>query len=142
VFSRTITRSTGLPQRAEIARAFFAGRMLANRSSACAARRRIDAALVGGRIVVVRYRPEDHAVGCLCRGECAFRKRRAFGLQRREPDLHLFEREFDLPAAPAARSTASVAAVISGPMPSPCITQRRSGGVLERAYYLGGHPGE
>jgi hypothetical protein len=32
--------------------------------------------------------------------------------------------------AAAARSTSSVAAVISGPMPSPCMTQRRSGEVF------------
>ncbi len=60
--------------------------------------RRVDAALVGGRIVVVRDRPEDDAVGGLRGREARFGKRRALRLERLEPDRHVLERELDLPA--------------------------------------------
>ena len=58
---------------------------------------RVDAAFVGRRIVVVRDRPEDHAVGGLRRLEARLGKRRALRGQRLQPDLDLIECEFDLP---------------------------------------------
>ena len=91
--------------------------------------RRIDSALVGRRIVVVRHRSEMMPSAAFAISN-ASRERRALRRQRLQPDLDLVEANSIRHFAAAARSTPSVAAMISGEMPSPCMTQRRSGEVF------------
>jgi hypothetical protein len=59
----------------------------------------INPALLGRRIIVVRDRSEDHAVGGFRGREGALRKCRTVLAKRLQPDLDLVERELDMPHA-------------------------------------------
>ena len=95
-----MTRSAGLPKRAGNWARSFCGPDVGEQVEPLAQRTGgIDAALVHRRIVVMRDRAEDDAVRRLCGFECALRKGRALRCKCSEADLHLLERELDLPDA-------------------------------------------